>query len=75
MIKALLFDFDGTLSDRQMNAYGVFDHYLRPYFKDLDDLEYEAVLQDLLTFDCNGTIPVHTRLVAFFEKYGERLLE
>ncbi|MBQ6559548.1 MAG: HAD family hydrolase [Erysipelotrichaceae bacterium] len=70
MIKALIFDFDGTLSNRMMNAYGVFEYYLRPYFKDFDEMEYEAVLQDLLTYDCNGTIPVRGRLIAFREKYG-----
>lgn len=75
MIKALIFDFDGTLSNRQINAYGVFDHYLRSYFKDLDDLEYEGILQDLLTFDCNGTIPVRMRLIPFIDKYGEYLPE
>ncbi len=75
MIKALIFDFDGTLSDRQQNAYGVFNEYLRPYFQDFDEMEYEAVLQDLLTYDCNGTIPVRGRLIAFREKYDYYLPE
>lgn len=75
MIKALIFDFDGTLSNRMANAYGVFDDYLRPYFKDFDEMEYESVLQDLLTYDCNGIIPVRGRLIAFREKYGYYLPE
>ena len=75
MIKAILFDFDGTLSNRQVNAYGVFDYYLRPYFASLSDLEYEAVLQDMILYDCNGTIPVELRLIPFRDKYDKYLPE
>jgi len=75
VIKALIFDFDGTLSNRQKNAYGIFDHYLRPFFRDLDEVGYEAVLQDMMYYDCNGTIPVHIRLIPFLDRYGEYLPE
>ena len=68
MIKALIFDFDGTLSNRMANAYGVFNDYLRPYFSDLDDIGFEAVLQDMMLFDCNGTINVKSRLLPFRNK-------
>ena len=51
MIKAILFDFDGTLSNRQMNAYLMYRDFLKPYFPDLNEIEFEAVLQDALTFD------------------------
>lgn len=71
MIKAIIFDFDGTLSNRQRNAYNVFKDYLRPYFKDFDKFEYEAVLQDFLTDDANGTFDVHTRMIPFLKKYGK----
>ena len=73
MIKAILFDFDGTLSNRQENAYGVFSDYFRKFFKDMNDIQYEAVLQDMMMYDCNGTIPVKERLIAFKNKYGEYL--
>ena len=71
MIKAIIFDFDGTLSNRQANAYYLFKDYFKPYFKDLDDMEYEAVLQDLLTDDCNGTINVKYRMAPFINKYNK----
>ena len=73
MVKALVFDFDGTLSNRQANAYAVFDDYLRPLLKDLTEAEYEAVLQDMLLFDCNGIIDVDKRLIPFVKKYGKYL--
>lgn len=73
MIKAVIFDFDGTLSNRVYNAYGVFNSYARKYFKDFSDIEFEAVLQDFLLYDSNGTIPVRLRLVPLMEKYGQYL--
>lgn len=75
MIKAIIFDFDGTMSNRQANAYGVFDEYFRPYFKDMPDEEYESVLQDMMTYDCNGTVKIPYRLAPFINKYGKYLPE
>jgi len=69
MIKAVIFDFDGTLSNRQANAYYLFKDYFKPFFKDLDETEYEAVLQDLLTWDSNGTTAVKFRMAPFIKKY------
>lgn len=71
MIKAVIFDFDGTLSDRQSNAYYLFKDYFRPFFKEMNDMEYEGVLQDLLTMDCNGTINVKFRMAPFIDKYNK----
>ena len=71
MIKAVIFDFDGTLSNRQANAYYLFKDYFKPFFKDMDEMEYEAVLQDLLTDDCNGTINVKYRMAPFINKYSK----
>lgn len=73
MIKAILFDFDGTLSNRQMNAYLMYRVFLRSYFPDLNEIEFEAVLQDMLTFDCNGTTATHQRMIPFINKYGDLL--
>lgn len=75
MIKAVIFDFDGTLSNRQANAYYLFKDYFKPFFKDMDDMEYEAVLQDLLTMDCNGTINVKFRMAPFIAKYNDYFKE
>ena len=71
MIKAVIFDFDGTLSDRYNNAYYLCRDYLKPYFSDLSDIEYEAVLQDLLIYDCNGTINIKLRMIPFVHKYNK----
>lgn len=75
MIKAIIFDFDGTLSNRKANAYGVAKDYFRPFFKDYNDLEYEAVLQDFLVDDCNGTISVEYRMAPFINKYKDHFTE
>jgi len=75
MIKAIIFDFDATISNRQANAYNVFDDYLRQHFKDLSDIEYEAVIQDMLTYDMTGAVNVKYRLPAFKAKYGNNLPE
>lgn len=69
MIKAVVFDFDGTLSNRQKNAYETFRPYLRQFFGDIDDLEYEAILQDMMIFDCNGSTAIKNRVPAFLSKY------
>lgn len=71
MIKAIIFDFDGTISNRQINAYEIFNDYLKPYFTDYTDMEYEAMLQDFLTYDCNGTTNVKFRLKPFMNKYSK----
>ena len=75
MVKAIIFDFDGTLSNRQANAYNLFKDYFKPFFKDLSEMEYEAVLQDLLTDDCNGTINVKYRMAPFINKYSKYFSE
>ncbi|MBQ6478224.1 MAG: HAD family hydrolase [Erysipelotrichaceae bacterium] len=73
MIKAILFDFDGTLSNRQMNAYLMYRDFLKSYFPDLNEIEFEAVLQDMLTYDCNGIMDMHLRLIPFRNKYRDLL--
>ncbi len=73
MIKALIFDFDGTLSNRQKNAYEVFNDYFRKYYPEFSDIEYEALLQDMMLYDCNGSILVKIRMYPFMQKYGKNL--
>jgi len=73
MIKAILFDFDGTISNRSENAYNVFDDFFKDYFPNFDEIEYEALLQDMLIFDHNGTTKMNYRLPAFMAKYGHLL--
>lgn len=75
MIKAVIFDFDGTLSVRQEGAYGIYADYFRKYFSDMNELEFEAVLQDFLLYECNGTISMKRRIDNYRKKYGEYLPE
>jgi len=70
MIKAIVFDFDNTLSNRQQSAYETYDSFFRPLLKDMDPVSYEALLQDILAYDCNGTLTMHYRLIPFLHKYG-----
>ena len=75
MIKAVIFDFDGTLSIRQEGAYGIYEDYFRRYFSDMDEIGFEAVLQDMMLYECNGTISMKNRVANFRKKYGEYLPE
>lgn len=47
MIRAVIFDFDGTLSNGEQFDYDNLYEFFRPYSPDLDEREYDAVLQDL----------------------------
>lgn len=46
-IKAIIFDYDGTLSNGELYDYLNLYHFFKKYFPDLSDVEYEAVIQDL----------------------------
>lgn len=75
MIKAIIFDFDGTLSNRQDNVYYLYKYCFKKYFSDLNDYEYEAVLQDMMEYDCNGTIELRERMIQFRKKYPNRITD
>lgn len=49
MIKAILFDFDDTLGNREFAAYNLYRDLLKPYFN--DELLLEAALQDIMVAD------------------------
>ena len=70
MIKAIIFDFDGTLSNRQLNAHEAYSYYLRDYFPGVEGIEFEAIVQDMLTNDMNGTTSIKYRVAAFVDKYN-----
>ena len=71
MIKAVIFDYDGTLSNRQKSAYSFYRDFISTYNLDLSEVEFEAMLQDLIVDDCNGTIPFDCRMKPFMLKYGK----
>ncbi|MDY5251434.1 MAG: HAD family hydrolase [Erysipelotrichaceae bacterium] len=58
MIKAILFDFDGTLSNRQLSAYRKYQDVVGKIFPDLakGSIEFEGIVQRMMTWDEFGTI-------------------
>lgn len=56
MIKAIVFDFDYTLTDRSLAIWHGFSELIEPYLKDADWMEKEAVIQRMITLDEFGTI-------------------
>lgn len=58
MVKAILFDFDGTLSDRYAAAYEMYRWYLKEMMpeEDVNSLSFEAKVQQCLIYDEYGTI-------------------
>ena len=55
--KCILFDYDGTLTDRTRSSYENYQILFSEFFPDLhDDLEMEARIQQCLLWDEYGTI-------------------
>ena len=73
MIKGIVFDFDGTVSNRSAYAYATYRDYFRPLFADLDDVEFEAVMQDMMLFDVNGIVGIEEKMPPFIRKYADHL--
>lgn len=81
MIKAVIFDFDDTLSDRKLNVYNLYYDYFKRVFPDLDADEFESLVQDLMIYDCFGTVDLKQRTYLlshhysipedFYEKFNE----
>ncbi len=72
MYKAIIFDFDGTLTNGKLFDYRVLNDFLRPYFPDLDGVEYEAVVQQFNMSDIYATGPANFRwrCHSFIKRYG-----
>lgn len=47
IIKAIVFDFDGTLTNGRLYDYKNLHYFFKKYYPDLSDMEYEAMIQDL----------------------------
>lgn len=72
MIKAILFDYDGTLSNRLLSAYRKYQDVVKQLFPDLpvDSCEFEGIVQRMMTWDEFGTINkrhVYEQLAAKYE--------
>lgn len=53
-IKALVIDFDDTLSNRKQSAYNFYKDLILEVKKDLKDYELEGILQDCMNWDMGG---------------------
>ena len=58
MIKAIVFDYDGTLSNRLYSAYKTYQVIVSMIFPDLDvnSMEFEGIVQRIMTWDEYGSI-------------------
>lgn len=70
MIKAVLFDFDDTLGNREVYAYRFFKDIIEENTDITDPLEKEAVLQDLMLWDEHGNINKNHITAMLEKKYG-----
>lgn len=70
MIRAVLFDFDDTLGNREEYAYRFFKDIIEQNSDITDPLEKEAVLQDLMLWDEHGNIRKTHITEMLTEKYG-----
>lgn len=73
MIKAVLFDFDDTLGNREDYAYRFFKDILEENTDITDPLEKEAVLQDIMLWDEHGNVKKTHIAEMLEEKYSIKL--
>lgn len=70
MIKALIFDFDYTLTDRSASIYYGLSRIADKHFKDLDWMEKEAVVQRMITLDEFGSVSRQHTIDYMVEHYN-----
>ena len=73
MIKAILFDYDGTLSDRKRSAYKMYRdmmHQICPEISE-DSVEMEALVQRCMLYDQNGIAKKNTVMEAMKPYIGD----
>ena len=75
MVKAILFDFDGTLSDRYGAAYDMYRWTVHRIFPEMDEdsYEFEAIVQRCLQWDEFGCIDRTHPFSMIKEKYKSDL--
>lgn len=74
-IKAVLFDFDDTLGNRNGYAYYMYDNFIKTYLSDIyeNKLLKEAMLQDMMTWDQRGDSDKSYPYLKIKEKYHVEL--
>ena len=71
MIKAVLFDLDDTLIDRQKNVYDLFSHLIDEKLPGIDDVMLrEAMIQDCILWDQFGNVTRPYIIGRLENKYG-----
>lgn len=73
MYKAVLFDFDDTLGDREAYTYQLYRHFVCDLGYDPDALETEVMVQDLMLWDQYGTAGMAYIESKLMEKYNPDL--
>ncbi len=69
-IRAVLFDFDDTLGDRETYAYNCYKALVLPYVESQDPYERESVMQDCMIYDQGGNTNKEYVRRALEKKYG-----
>ncbi|MBQ1341385.1 MAG: HAD family hydrolase [Erysipelotrichaceae bacterium] len=71
MIKAIIFDFDGTLSNGEEFDYDNLYDFFRPYFPGVEGMEYDAIIQNLNSSSIHATGPQNFRyrVQQYLKKY------
>lgn len=71
-IKAVVFDFDGTLSDRSKSAYNRYREEIKNLFPNLDEnsIEFEGIVQNCCVWDQYGTIRKNFVYEELVKEYG-----
>ena len=72
MIKAIIFDFDGTLINGEQFDYDNLYYFFKPYFPDMGDREYDAVIQEFNNSSIHACGPRNFRYRAYqyLKKYN-----
>ena len=69
MVKAYIFDYDNTVSDRERGQYPKFKKFIKENLSYNDEYELEAIVQDLLVFDERGNTTILDRITKLQKKY------
>ncbi len=70
MIRAILFDFDDTLGNREAYAYEAYRAILKKYCGNIDPILFEAMLQDCMIRDEHGNYDKNEVVKMLEKDYG-----
>lgn len=72
MIKAVIFDYDGTLANREKGACSAYRVYLKNFVikEKIDEVHFEALVQELMLWDESGASNKKYMFERFNKKHG-----